>query len=352
MNTSASLLGTRASARLQPRAGDVVLRHRQPYLVEVAADDVAETVRARQCGEIRADGTGDVVDGGTRVARSEFGRPMIGHRISGRLLQCIRGQQQALGITKFAHRFAPAGDRLDQRGLMWRVPLGQLLDVTEHRVGLQRKRISKRQCAATGIGTQIRNVVDREVVAHGYNCNDVEFEEIVSQQISGRGNPGGCGRGCGRRSRLYGNIGDTARLDPTLGQSGSSTTPTEAAAQPSDDFDAARTQLESLAVKGRAPKTGYARDEFGQSWTDDVNVDYGHNGCDTRNDILRRDLTVVTYRPGTRDCVVVTGVLADPYSGKTIDFVRGEKTSTAVQIDHVVAMSDAWQKGAAQWDKC
>jgi len=128
-------------------------------------------------------------------------------------------------------------------------------------------------------------------------------------------------------------------------------TPTEAAAQVSSDFDAARVRLDTLAVKGRAPKTGYARDEFGQSWTDDVNVDFGHNGCDTRNDVLRRDLIEVTARPGTRDCVILTGVLADPYTGNTINFVRGEKTSTAVQIDHVVAMSDAWQKGAAQWDK-
>lgn len=109
--------------------------------------------------------------------------------------------------------------------------------------------------------------------------------------------------------------------------------------------------LDTLVVKGRAPRTGYERAEFGQAWTDDVNVSEGHNGCDTRNDILRRDLTAVTVRPETRDCVVLTGVLVDPYSGKTIDFVRGEKTSPAVQIDHVVALSDAWQKGAAQWDK-
>jgi hypothetical protein len=65
---------------------------------------------------------------------------------------------------------------------------------------------------------------------------------------------------------------------------------------------------------------------------------------------LRRDLTVETVKPGTRECVILTGVLDDPYTGRRIDFVRGEKTSPAVQIDHVVALSDAWQKGAAQWD--
>ncbi|WP_350339653.1 HNH endonuclease family protein [Actinotalea lenta] len=100
-----------------------------------------------------------------------------------------------------------------------------------------------------------------------------------------------------------------------------------------------------LVVKGRAPKTGYDRDLFGSGWGDT-----DHNGCDTRNDILARDLTGTTFKAGTHDCVVLTGTLADPYSGKTINFVRGEGTSTAVQIDHVVALSDAWQKGAQQWE--
>lgn len=99
--------------------------------------------------------------------------------------------------------------------------------------------------------------------------------------------------------------------------------------------------LETLPVKGRAPKTGYSRDQFGPSWTD-VN----RNGCDTRNDILKRDLTEITYKPKTRDCVVLTGVLADRYSGETINFVRGNITSMEVQIDHVVALSNAWQTGA------
>ncbi|WP_312027416.1 HNH endonuclease family protein [Dietzia sp. B32] len=111
---------------------------------------------------------------------------------------------------------------------------------------------------------------------------------------------------------------------------------------------AAREALPQLEVKGRAPKTGYDRDLFGQSWTDDVSVEFGRNGCDTRNDILRRDLRDITFRPGTRDCVVLTGVLEGPYTGERIDFVRGQGTSSEVQIDHVVAMSDAWQKGAQQ----
>jgi len=103
--------------------------------------------------------------------------------------------------------------------------------------------------------------------------------------------------------------------------------------------------LDTLPVKGRAPKTGYSRDQFGPAWAD---VD--HNGCDTRNDILARDLRRTVTDPGTHDCIVLSGVLADPYTGRTIDFRRGQTTSTAVQIDHVVALSDAWQKGAQQLD--
>ncbi|QIK50336.1 DUF1524 domain-containing protein (plasmid) [Gordonia terrae] len=106
--------------------------------------------------------------------------------------------------------------------------------------------------------------------------------------------------------------------------------------------------LDTLEVKGRAPKTGYDRALFGQAWTDDVTVDSGHNGCDTRNDILRRDLTNIVLKPGSNGCAVQSGTLADPYTGTTIPFVRGQQTSSAVQIDHVVALSDAWQKGAQQ----
>ncbi|WP_432520570.1 GmrSD restriction endonuclease domain-containing protein [Kineococcus sp. SYSU DK006] len=104
--------------------------------------------------------------------------------------------------------------------------------------------------------------------------------------------------------------------------------------------------LGTLQVKGRAPKTGYSREQFGDGW-----VDVDHNGCDTRNDVLARDLTGETLKPGTRECVVASGTLADPYSGTTIAFTRGQDTSSAVQIDHVVALSDAWQKGAQQWDE-
>ena len=99
--------------------------------------------------------------------------------------------------------------------------------------------------------------------------------------------------------------------------------------------------LETLAVKGRAPKTGYTRAQFGQAWAD---VD--RNGCDTRNDILKRDMTGIIYKAGTRSCVVASGTLVDRYSGETINFIRGNVSSMEVQIDHVVALSNAWQTGA------
>ena len=102
--------------------------------------------------------------------------------------------------------------------------------------------------------------------------------------------------------------------------------------------------LATLAAKGRAPKTGYDRALFGQAWAD---VD--RNGCDTRNDVLRRDLTAYVLKPGTNGCLVLSGTLHDPYSGSTIAFVRGQSTSRKVQIDHVVPLSDAWQKGAQRW---
>ena len=132
----------------------------------------------------------------------------------------------------------------------------------------------------------------------------------------------------------------TASASPSTPAAPARVSPTQVAAA------SAQTTLDSLPVKGRAPKTGYSRAQFGQAWSDDVTVADGHNGCDTRNDVLRRDLTGVVLKPNTRDCVVTSGTLDDPYTGKSIAFTRGTTTSSKVQIDHVVALSDAWQKGA------
>lgn len=123
-----------------------------------------------------------------------------------------------------------------------------------------------------------------------------------------------------------------------------STAKTEGAAAPagSDEASEALRILNTLPVKGRAPKTGYSRAQFGDAWSD---ID--HNGCDTRNDILNRDLTAKQHK-NSRGCVVISGILNDPYTGKIINFMRGKDTSEQVQIDHVVALSDAWQSGAQE----
>lgn len=106
----------------------------------------------------------------------------------------------------------------------------------------------------------------------------------------------------------------------------------------STNAELAVTGLERLPVKGRASQTGYSREQFGGDWLVE-------NGCDTRNIILNRDLKNVELND---DCQVVSGDLTDPYTGKFIQFRRGSKSSAEVQIDHVVALSDAWQKGAAE----
>ena len=99
--------------------------------------------------------------------------------------------------------------------------------------------------------------------------------------------------------------------------------------------------IQAQVTKGRAAKTGYTREQFGPAWAD---VD--RNGCDTRNDILKRDLTEEVFKEKTKPCVILSGTLIDPFSGETINFVRGVVTSNEVQIDHTVALSNAWQTGA------
>lgn len=111
--------------------------------------------------------------------------------------------------------------------------------------------------------------------------------------------------------------------------------------------DPAALALATLAAlpadDGRAD-VAYDRDLFGESWKD---VD--RNGCDTRNDILGRDLLDPVFKPGTRDCKVLSGTLVDPYDGAAVSFVSGSDTSRLVQIDHVVALGWAWHHGAWAW---
>ncbi|MCU1456718.1 MAG: Excalibur domain protein [Actinomycetia bacterium] len=120
------------------------------------------------------------------------------------------------------------------------------------------------------------------------------------------------------------------------------TTTTTTTTIPGSTATGSRTPSASLTVAPDRAQATYQRAAFGPAWAD---VD--HNGCDTRNDVLNRDLTDKQWRDGTHGCVVVAGTLADPYTGRTLTFVKAR--ASEIQIDHVVSLGDAWRSGASQW---
>lgn len=103
-------------------------------------------------------------------------------------------------------------------------------------------------------------------------------------------------------------------------------------------------------IPARIRAHDYRRDAFGESWTDDTDAPGGRNGCDTRNDILERDLVDKTYVAISR-CpnAVATGTLYDPYTNATVAFTRGNQIGASVQIDHLVPLALAWDLGARTW---
>ena len=146
---------------------------------------------------------------------------------------------------------------------------------------------------------------------------------------------------------LFGSSSDNSSI-PIATPSASETTSPSPSPKPTETAEAipkkkqgeALKALAKLPIKGRAPKTGYSREMFSDDW------DY-YNGCDVRNRILARDMVQFTLRSDSY-CIIETGILEDPFTGQVIDFQRGVRTSSEVQIDHVVSLSDAWQKGAQQ----
>ena len=94
----------------------------------------------------------------------------------------------------------------------------------------------------------------------------------------------------------------------------------------------------------------YRRGAFGDAWDDENTAPGGYNGCDTRDDILERDLDDKTH-VATKRCpqAVATGTLRDPYTNATIAFTRGNQIGAAVQIDHLVPLAYAWDMGARDW---
>ncbi|MEU4192266.1 HNH endonuclease family protein [Kribbella sp. NPDC026611] len=106
-------------------------------------------------------------------------------------------------------------------------------------------------------------------------------------------------------------------------------------------------ELAKVRVAVRPKVAGYRRDQFGQTWSDDHNGPGGHNGCDTRNDMLAAQLQAVQYRARSK-CVVIAGVLpADPYTGRRLEFRKAD--ASKLQIDHVYPLARAWDMGAARW---
>ncbi len=133
---------------------------------------------------------------------------------------------------------------------------------------------------------------------------------------------------------------------PGTAANDAATTATPSAPEPLETVQSApRTlvlvALQGLPVAADVTTSAYDRAAFGAAWTDT-----DRNGCDTRNDVLRRDLSAVVLKPGTHGCAVLSGSLRDPYSGATLAFTRGRST---IQVDHVVSLGDAWRSGASAW---
>ena len=92
-----------------------------------------------------------------------------------------------------------------------------------------------------------------------------------------------------------------------------------------------------------SPKTGYSREEFYSGWPI-------IEGCNLRQRILKRELgdSATLANDG---CTVQSGEFNEPYTGTHMIFTEKSELSTGLQIDHVVALSDAWQKGAQYMSK-
>ncbi|MEV7690539.1 HNH endonuclease family protein [Streptomyces bungoensis] len=142
--------------------------------------------------------------------------------------------------------------------------------------------------------------------------------------------------------------GDGRAVNPLDNPDG--TKPGLAAITSAGDKAEARTLIGKVATKGRGPKTGYERDKFGYAWMDSApgGIPFSRNGCDSRDDLLKRDGEKVHFRAGST-CVVTSMTLHDPYTGKTIEWTKSH--AITVQIDHVMPLSYDWQMGASHWDK-
>lgn len=136
-------------------------------------------------------------------------------------------------------------------------------------------------------------------------------------------------------------VGAILLLAPTIAPLNIDTTPPAPASSPHTD-DA----LELLAgiPTPTATDGSYDRERFGPRW-----ADVNHSGCDTRNEMLAQSMTEVVFKPGTHECVVLSGTFYDPYIGETVSFVRISEGYQPVQVDHVVSLSASWTVGSSHW---
>ncbi len=175
---------------------------------------------------------------------------------------------------------------------------------------------------------------------HSYSWNGLSCTSYADEKLASDSTVKVVG---GRTYWCHPESGSTTQPSTSTGGSSAPSNVPVTIAVPALGTPKARLLLARLRVRPAATMAGYSRARFGPAWSD---VDGNH--CDTRDDILRRDLKQVGYRAGS-SCVIATGTLRDPYTGRIIRFVRGVGTSTAVQIDHVVALAAAWRTGAAGW---
>lgn len=123
-------------------------------------------------------------------------------------------------------------------------------------------------------------------------------------------------------------------------------------ALPDKELPRARALIRKVKMAEPAPGRPYDRSAFGTAWTDSSGARWSHDGCPTREQVLQRDMPDETFRSKAGDpprCVVASGTLSDPYTGSTIVFSKDRPQ--AVQIDHVIALSEAWRQGAWNWSK-
>lgn len=197
-------------------------------------------------------------------------------------------------------------------------------------------RTSKRSSKARATTAAVATAVTAAVLLTGTGCKSTDVTGNGAPPASGSGSaPTGVPASDGRAVSPFDNPDGTK--------------PGLAALTSAADEARARTLIGKVATKGRGPKTGYSRAQFGAAWLDSAdNVPFAHNGCDTRDDLLKRDGDSVKYRGGSQ-CVVASMTLHDPYTGRTIVWTKAK--ASIVQIDHVMPLSYDWQMGAARWSK-